>query len=356
MKITLRFLLTTTLLCGANATAEDIGGPSLGHIASGNSLRPIRGVPGAATWGDVVDAGEGVSAIAVSPRGSYAILSSDAGVRVATFGPQETLAISDPGLPADFRPSITAFSPSGANAALYDAGSGALWLLQGGAASAVDLSMTPGPPAALAVSEGAAPLIAGVPGADAHSVFVLDGKGGYRLISGLGGVAAISFVGSTRDLAIADRAAKRLSLLRNPLTGTAPEQAPDVALYPRPVPRPAMAGRDSGERTSAAGSRIVRLPVMPAGSADGPLAVVSSADGALLAVATGKSDVALYRVATGQWTGFHCDCDAAALAPLRGNAVFRLGGAAGETLWILDADSEEPRLAFVPAAQREEQQ
>jgi hypothetical protein len=95
---------------------------------------------------------------------------------------------------------------------------------------------------------------------------------------------------------------------------------------------------------------------MPAGSADGPLAVVSSADGALLAVATGKSDVALYRVATGQWTGFHCDCEAAAIAPLRGNAVFQLGGAAGETLWILDADSEEPRLAFVPAAQREEQQ
>jgi hypothetical protein len=101
---------------------------------------------------------------------------------------------------------------------------------------------------------------------------------------------------------------------------------------------------------------MVRLPVMPAESEDGPLAVLSSADGTRLAVATGKSDVALYRFDSREWTAFRCDCDASALTPLRGNAVFRLGGAAGETLWILDGDSPEPRLAFVPAAQQREEQ
>jgi hypothetical protein len=329
--------LAASLLC-AVANAGDLAGPALGHVADPGShaLRPIRGIPGAATWGDPLDAGADVSAIALSPRRAFAVLVSDAGVRVAALDGAGAPALSDPGLPPGFHPSMVVFSPSGANAALYDAGSRALWTLGGAAPSAIDISMLAGAVATLAIGDGPEPAIAGVSGEDAHSVFILDAKGAYRIISGFGAVAALTFVGPGRDLAIADRGAQRVLLVRDPLSGSAPEilGAP-ASSRPRPG---------------------FQLPERPSANSDGPFAIASSADGKFLAVASGRSASTLYSVAAGGSTEFRCDCDATALAPLTGNAVFRLGDAPGRTLWILDADSPEPRMVFVPAAQPPEVQ
>jgi hypothetical protein len=45
-----------------------------------------------------------------------------------------------------------------------------------------------------------------------------------------------------------------------------------------------------------------------------------------------------------------CGCAPVDLDPLAGNAVFRVTGAAGRRIWLLDADAAEPRFVFVPAA------
>jgi hypothetical protein len=334
----LRNWFAASLLCAAAASAGDLAGPALGHIADlgSHSLRPIRGIPGAATWGDPLDAGADVSAIALAPRRAFAVLVSDAGVRVAALDGPDAPAVSDPGLPLEFRPTAVVFSPSGANAALYDAGSRTLWMLRAAAPAAIDISKLPGPAATLAIGDGPEPAIAAVLSDDPRTVFILDASGGYRALSNFGAVAGLAFVGPGRDLAIADRGAKRVFLVRDPLSGNAPEilGAPEASR-----PRPG-----------------ALLPQRPSANSDGPFAIASSADGKFLAVAAGRSAPALYEFATGEWTEFRCDCDATALAPLNGNAVFRLGDAPGRTLWILDADSPKPRLVFVPAAQPPEVQ
>jgi hypothetical protein len=39
------------------------------------------------------------------------------------------------------------------------------------------------------------------------------------------------------------------------------------------------------------------------------------------------------------------------LAPLRGNSVFRLTDGADGPVWLLDADSPQPRISFVAAGE-----
>lgn len=332
------FIISSFAMAAAVAAmAGDIGGPSLGFVADGpgHSVRPIRGIPGAATWGNAVDWGVDVFSIALAPRRDFALVSGAAGVRAAALAPDGTPVIVDAGLPPGFRPSAIAFSPSGATVALYDGGGRALWLLRGGSAGPIDVSMLPGAAVKLAVSDGAEPLLAVVPDDDPQSVFVLDAKGNYRLISSFGAVTAIAFLGQSGDLAIADRGPKQLLLVRDPLSGNAPVALLD-AVRVRPHPGPLIAG-----------------PSSPA-FLDGPLDIASSADGRLLAVLARRS-ASLFDLAGGEWTQFGCACAGAALVPLHGNAVFRIGDSTTRPLWILDGDAVEPRMVFVPAGKFEAQ-
>jgi DNA-binding beta-propeller fold protein YncE len=321
------YALLTAALLADFAVAGDLNGPLLGFLPdTTHTVRPILGIPGAATLAAPLDLGADVSAIWISSRQNLALLATESAVRTASIAAAGANSITDAGLPPGFQPTAVAFSPSGATAALYDAEARSLWVLNSGS---VESSILPAPIRILAVSDGSAPLIAGTVAGDVRSVFILDTQGNYRSIPGFNRVASVTFLGKTRDLAIADSGARQVLMVRDPLTGNAPE-------------------------------------VLWTADADAPVAVASSVDGASLAVLMGNplragravrggarhpagSVAGILNVASRQWISVQCACEATTLIPLRGNAVFRLTDAAGQPVWLLDGDAGQPRAAFVPA-------
>src|SRR5437899_5802126 len=119
-----------SLLLAFSARSDDLYGLTLGTVADtrGSALRPIRGIPGAATIGDAVDLGPDAASIAIAPRQSRAIVMTGSGVRLVFIQPDGTLSSTDAGMPASFQPAAIGFSPSGSIAALYDASTSAVWL------------------------------------------------------------------------------------------------------------------------------------------------------------------------------------------------------------------------------------
>ena len=333
-------LLLSAFLCllTVPAAGDDLYGPVLGWIADvpWGALRPIRGIPGAASIGDPVTLGGDISRIAVAPRRSRAYLVTGAGTREVALAPDGALDQTDPGLPAAFHPSQVTFSPTGAVAAFYDPSANELWLTHPDAGR-LDLSQLPGAIALLAVSDRADRPLAGTLRDDPHTVFVLDAQGGYRRIPGFTEVTDLTFVGASAALAVADAGARRVLLL----DGSDDFAAPDAAL---------------------------ELP----GAPDAPFHVASSADGALLAVlvaggnqkrarartpaAAGRRPMqspnpvlGLLRLAGRRWNPVDCVCSPVGLFPVNGNAVFRLTDRIDEPLWILDGDSPAARAVFIPA-------
>jgi hypothetical protein len=72
-----------------------------------------------------------------------------------------------------------------------------------------------------------------------------------------------------------------------------------------------------------------------------------SADGAKIALAAATGRVIIHDLRSKTSAALACACAPNAMAPLRGNAVFRLTEPGNGPLWILDADSQEPRISFV---------
>jgi DNA-binding beta-propeller fold protein YncE len=287
-------------------------------------------MPGAATLGDAIKL-DGVSRIAAAPRsGSLLAVTAD-GVRSLSVSQSGAASLSDTALPPGVQPSLIAFSPSGQTAAIYDAASGIVWLLQGNSARPANTNVATGKLVALAASDGSSPAAAALIEGDEHSVFVTDADGHQRLISGFNKAVDVAFVGGTTNLAIADRGAQDLLIVREPFMGNVPETL--LKGY-------VMRLRGSGQalqRTSPAFS-------------EGPLQVASTADGKALAVVAGPGAAGLLDIASGDWRGFGCECGNASLAALNGNAVFRLTDGSHGPVWILDGDSASPRVVFVPPA------
>ena len=317
------------------AAAADVYGPVMGIVAdpSGQTIRPLRGMPGGATVAGPIDLG-GASVVALWPRQNRAIVSSASGLSIATVASDGTVSRADTGAAPDFQPTIVAFSPSGSLAALYDSTANAM-VFAGNAP--VLPSTLPAAVKALAISDGAAPLIAGALADGAGSIFVADGQGHAQTLSGFRDVSALAFVGATTDLAIADQRARRVLLIHDPLSGNAPQI-------------------------------LFSVPAI----SQGPIQIASSADGVVLAVLAGagssessgapqrgiaahgperRATLGLLRIADQQWTEVDCNCTPQKLAPLRGNAVFRLTDAVDQPVWILDGDSSPARISFVPAVQ-----
>jgi len=189
-----------------------------------------------------------------------------------------------------------------------------------------------------AVSDRSEPLVAGTLRNEHQSVFVLDGTGASRLFSSFNDVADVAFLGSGGDIAVCDRGAKQIVVIRDPL-----------------------------------GAGVVDMVLDLGASSQAPLRISSSMDGGLLAVlassapanpakrnlpetgrssARNKNVVGLLRLADRQWSPIECPCAATTIAPLAGNAVFRLTERMDQPLWILDAEGGTPRMVFVPAVQQ----
>src|ERR1043166_3804615 len=114
-----------TLICMAPrvyAQQVSVAGPLSGFVFDGSAraLRPVRGVAGAATFGDPMDAGVSLASASGSPRQDSAFAkAADGATRFFTLNGGAAAEVAIDGLGPVER---VVYSPSGTAAAVYAAG------------------------------------------------------------------------------------------------------------------------------------------------------------------------------------------------------------------------------------------
>jgi hypothetical protein len=297
----------------ADQNSTGMRGPWLGMLfdpASG-SLRPLRGLPGAATVGPALALAAPLDRVRAAQRGGYALgldRTGGAVVEVTAFGTRKLAGVA----PA---PDEIVFSPSGTRAALYYSAEGTVQVVAGfpsapARGALLDFSTLPGALAALAVSDDGLVLAACFTGADSAAIYAASKMRPAAPVFTARSVSALAFVGASRDALVADSAANLVYRLRD----------------------------SSAAIVAGAGEGISR-PVALASTEDGRRAVVANSGGAPLVVLDLEG---------GTSRTLACACHTALAEPLAGNAVFRLTATGASQLWLLDAERTEPRLFFVP--------
>lgn len=304
--------LLATPLCGEQATVR---GPVLGlmYDAEARAVRPILGVPGAATLGDASVMDAEVARLTPAPNHRFGLAELTGSDLLHVFQSEAASLAPIAGVPADAAEIV--FSPSGRAAVVHYREAGRMLMLAG-------LPDSPGVSAPVAAPEGVTALainddgalLVGISDGEHGAVWAISPSGERRLLFPLREPSAIALLGQRPDAVIADRAANTVYLVRD-ITGTA-EVLPLIA-----------------------GGGGPRNPVAVAVTEDGRRAVIAGSGG-VIAVA-GLED--------GSFAFASCDCEPLGLERMQGNAVFRLSHASGTPILMLDADSPEPRVVFVPA-------
>lgn len=289
-----------------------VAGPSSGLVfdRAAGMLRPVMGVPGAATLGDGIALNYAVNWVVVSPRLDSAVAAAEDGslhfLRLANGGVSELTVAGVSDVPRG-----VVFSPSGTAAALLYASQaqvvagfpdapvlGKVMPLE----SAVDTHARPSArPAAgsVALSDDGAVLM------EAHggTVRLAGARGRSSLTAGM----LAAFAPGGHDAAVADGSG--VTLVRD-VDGSA------------------------------------QATVLAAEGVAEPVGLAFSADGATV-FAAGASGVVALRTAGGDPAQIDCACTPAGLAAM--GQVFRLNELGQGPLWLLDPGGQAPRTVFVPA-------
>lgn len=313
------------LLTASLAVAQSsISGPSLGifYDPAAQTLRPIWGVPGAATAGAPIDLGFTLAAATISPAQDYLLgVLSDGSVDLITLtatGP------STQALPAAMgSPDKMVLSPTGASAVLFFGGAATAQIFTGlpngpQLTGQIDLSVLPNAPDALAISDDGSLVLAGVrENADGDppqgEVFVLGSATASRSIATVAHASALAFVAQSHDALYSDDLANTVALMQDAggsanvswnFTGP-PISAPD-SVYASPDGKYFFAGS----------------------STNGMVAILDSSGSNPAVVA--------------------CACAPSELRPLTATSIYQLTEPSGGLLWILDNEATNPRALFVP--------
>jgi DNA-binding beta-propeller fold protein YncE len=285
----------------------DVAGPVSGFVfdESARVIRPVRGIPGAATLGDPLVLGFEIASAAIAPELDYALaVATDKTVRIIRLDgraaqPLETLHGA---------PTRITYSPRGTAVALLNESTIDVYTgLPDKPALARTLELSSvGSPNALALSDDGAAVLA----AAQSSVFVAGESAEWRAIEK--GRWVFAFAPGTRDAVLAG-------------PGGAVHRVRDVA---------GSASRESIAPATEGAAAVSAIAFTPAGR-----------------LVVGKDQTILLIESSGELRGtFTCDCSPAALT--RMGSVFRLGEVSEAPLWLLDGASGAGRLVFVPPAQR----
>jgi hypothetical protein len=296
-------ILFSISLPGQERASSDppLSGPILGfvHDRAADAIRPVQGIPGAATLGPAIDVGFPVAAAWFSPAGHALSLSDDGrlyvvDLRAATVVPVEN-AMATPGR--------ILFSSSGNAALLYSE-------------AARRLQMVSGLPARPVVRE------LDFPAPDAQPLAVSDDE------------AALLAAGDVAWLAASGRAPVAIRVRAN------------AAAFRRGARDALMASGDGTLYRIDSGGGAQALPSSADAPPD-PAELRLSADGAFAFVAGRAGLLSRIEIATGAAASVDCHCSPAALEPFASGTVFRISDLSGGPLWLLDGS--EPRVWFVPA-------
>jgi hypothetical protein len=319
-RIFLLLLITATGILDAQLAEPTISGPVLGYVfdSSAQSLRPILGMPGAATLGEPLDLGSPLVSAAISPRQDYflAVSQEDQGLLLGGLDSNPPPLIPIP--EARQGTEQIAISPSGSRAALYHGSAQRIQVIAGlpfqpTVAKDLDLSALPGTLTALAVSDAGGVLVS-LSVAGAGSLFFFDPQGEARYVLGVGHVSSLAFLSNRDEAVVADQTANSVALIRN-LTGA-------VEWIP-------LAAEKDG----------ISAPVAVEVSGDSRRAFVAS---------SGSPDVLILDLSGGVLGRLSCPCAVSGLQRLKGNSRFRLTPTTETPLWVFDGDTEQPRVVFIP--------
>jgi hypothetical protein len=314
----MRFIPIALIVFGGIAVAQtgSFNAPVSGYVfdKGTHALRPLLGIPGAATLGAPIDSGYSFAATSVSPRqDSFVGVTADGAPHYFTIAGGVFHESPVDGLMAS--PETIAFSPGGAAAALYGNGQAQILTgLPGSPVIAFSVSLAAAAPRrgrhavpSLAVSDDGAYLLAAQNG----SVQLASRNGVVRPVIRTGGDAVVAFAPGNHDAAIAAH-------------GTG-------ALLIRDVP-----GVSAQQPLAADGDAF-----------NAPVGVAFSADGSRVFVASSSAQSVIAFDLAGNRADLTCSCTPAGLMPIGG--AFRLTELAADPLWLLDTGASGPRVVFVPA-------
>jgi hypothetical protein len=315
--------LALVILAGGVAAQDTNGRSPVSGLVSGfifdgsTGIRPVLGVPGAATLGRPIARTAGLGAVVFSSSGDYALAVTPRGGQVILLRHLDASVTAEV-LQTTALAARVVISPSGDRAVLYHPEPQSVSVVSGlPDAPAVSWSLEvphlPGGLGALAVSDGGnAVLLAAA--ADESPVWLLTPTAGARVLSYVSSSSSLAFLPRSSDAVIGDGRADSVMLVRDP-TGLAV--------------RTQIGGAAEGL------SRPIALEVTPDGSR------VLVADAALAGVVSlGLAGEAPLSVT--------CNCSVAGLERLSGGFVFRLNEGGEAPLWLLDASSSPVRIVFVP--------
>lgn len=316
MNVMLRTALFFTL---ASAAWGQIGGPVLGYLPEGNSIRTMYGLPAAGAVGAALNTGRALTLSAVSPNQNFALgVAADTGelllVIPSADGSVATVSsVSDAAAGA----SRIVLSPDGSAAASWFSSSGHIQVISGLPGSAavrdIDASFLGAAPTALAVSDDGQ----WVAGAWTQGLYVFGPVGQVSVLNTLlnpdAPVTALSFFHRRADIALA----------------TATQAITIADIGGGAVPTIVWGIPDAGA---------------PAGSL---LGIGVSFDNNSLVMAWDSGGLITVNVAAGTSAGADCGCAPAGIFGL-GGSVFRLTGLNSGALKVFDAATGE--VWFVPLA------
>jgi len=295
--------------------AASIEGPQLGVVfdPAQHALRPIFGIPGAATLGQPLAGVLDIRKIAISQ--SYALATQGEHNQVVVLSLTHT-PITSVAVPGAGRGPDELVLSTGANAAVlyYKKDRNLIQVLSGLPASpkvSAELYLSAGQSlSALAVSDDGKTVLAGA----GNRVFLVTGSGEVPVLSELGKVAAITI----------------------PAAGTA---------------FVADGGHDQIYRVRGLGGNMeTEVVAGPKQGISSPVAVAVSHDGTRAFVANSKSETISIIELDGQVsvTKIACGCTPTGLNLLSSRDVFRLTEPSNRPIWVMDVSSREPRILFVP--------
>lgn len=305
----------------SGVSASVSAGPQLGLVwnSSDATLRPLSGVPGAASPGAPLFSPGAYVAAAWSPSSRLALLVDAKGnLQLLTPGSTQPATLTR-GVPTG---ASIVFSPRGNSAVVFGSGAHSLLLLSGLAQQpAATTVQAAGAIQGAAVSDqGTIAIAAGVAGA--VQVTTATAAGAAASVGSLGGFGGMAFLPGSDDLVVGDSVANTLSRFHS---------GGLVALA---------AQKDGLHQPFAVGVSTDAHWAVTANRADGTLVRVDLTS----VMAPGRSS---------------CACTPSQLTSLAGNAVFEVSapgaGSGSAPGWMIEADDATPRVLFIPPASTKQQ-
>ena len=307
-------LRTALFLALASAARAQLGGPVLGYLPDGDSLRTMYGLPAAGAVGAALNTGRAFAVSAVSPSQNFALgVAADTGeLLLVVPGADGSAAVSPVGGAAAGASSIV-LSPSGSAAAVWLPSLRHAQVIGGlpgsSAVREIDASFLNADPATLAVSDDAQWFV----GSWAQGLYAFGPDGQVVQLPVYASVQALSFFHRSATLFVATATqAGTIADIGGSGMATVVWSAPETG-----APAGALAGAGV--------------------SFDNASAVLAWSSGALVTV----------NLATDASATADCGCAPAGLFGL-GGSVFRLTGLDSGALKVFDAATGE--MWFVPRA------